>query len=128
MIQNPLANCITLIRNGLKNKKHFVLIQKSIILYSFLNFLIKQGFILSFMEYNTNYLKVYLRYDQYGKLILRDIKLLSTKSRRLYVHYNFLKYIKSSVCVFILSTTKGYLTHQQAINQKVGGELICYIL
>ena len=80
------------------------------------------------MEYRQNYLKIFLRYDQYGKLILRDIKLLSTKSRRLYVHYNLLKYIKSSVCIFILSTTQGYLTHQQALNQKIGGELICYIL
>lgn len=128
MVNNSLANCITLIRNGLHNKKHFVLIQRSMILYSFLDFLIKQGFILSYSFYNDNYLKVYLRYNQYGKLILRDIRLLSTKSRRFYIHYHFLKKVKSSVLIFIVSTTKGYLTHQQALQQKIGGELIAVLV
>lgn len=128
MVNNSLANCITLIRNGLHNKKHFVLIQRSMILYSFLDFLIKQGFILSYSFYNDNYLKVYLRYNQYGKLILRDIRLLSTKSRRFYIHHHFLKKVKSSVLIFIVSTTKGYLTHQQALQQKIGGELIAVLV
>ncbi len=128
MIQNPLGNCITLIRNGLLNQKHSVLIQKSVILYNFLDFLCKQRFILSYHDENNKYIKVYLRYNQYGKLVLHDIRLLSTKSRRLYIHYNLLKHLKTSVCIFILSTTKGYLTHQEALSQKLGGELICYIL
>lgn len=128
MIQNPLANCITLIRNGVLNQKHSVLIQKSVILYDFLFFLTKQRFILSYTDYNQKYIKVYLRYNQYGKLVMHDIKLLSTKSRRLYIHYNLLKHLKTSVCIFILSTTKGYLTHRDALSQKIGGEIICYIL
>jgi small subunit ribosomal protein S8 len=128
MIQNPLANCITLIRNGILNQKHSVLIQKSVILYDFLFFLTKQRFILSYTDYNQKYIKVYLRYNQYGKLVMHDIKLLSTKSRRLYIHYNLLKHLKTSVCIFILSTTKGYLTHRDALSQKIGGEIICYIL
>ena len=60
--------------------------------------------------------------------MINDIKLLSTKSRRLYIHYNLLKHLKTSVCIFILSTTKGYLTHRDALSQKIGGEIICYIL
>jgi small subunit ribosomal protein S8 len=128
MVQNSFANCIVLLRNGLKNKNHFVIIQKSIILYSFLNFLIQQGFILGFMDYNEKYIKVFLKYNPYGIGVLHDIKLLSTKSRRLYVKYEFLKYFRSNVGIFILSTTNGYLTHQQAILQKIGGELVCYVV
>lgn len=128
MVQNPLANCIVLIRNGLRNKKHFVIIQKSLILYAFLKFLTQQGFILGYSDYRDKYIKVYLRYTQYGKLVLHDIKLLSTKTRRLYIHYNLLKHLKTSICIFVLSTTKGYLTHQQALLQKIGGELICCVL
>ena len=73
---------------------------------------------------------VYLRYSNEHGLSLRNIKLLSKPSRQLYVTWEELSRLakKDSVAeVYILNTAQGVMTHNEAMKEQIGGNLIALI-
>lgn len=73
--------------------------------------------------------KVLLRYVQ-GQTPFEEIKVLSKGSRKIFFKLSDIdQFIKKDNFkgVLILSTTKGLLTHSQALKLKLGGEAICLI-
>lgn len=73
--------------------------------------------------------KILLRYVQ-GQAPFEEIKVISKGSRKVYFKLSDIDQFISRdnfKGVLILSTTKGLLTHSQALNLKLGGEAICLI-
>lgn len=73
--------------------------------------------------------KVLLRYTQ-GQAPFEEIQTISRGSRKVYFKLNDVdQYIRKDNFkgILILSTTKGLLTHSQALKLKLGGEAICLI-
>ena len=73
--------------------------------------------------------EIFLRYIQ-GEAPFDDINIISKGSRRVYFKVSDIEdYIQrdSFHGVLILSTTNGLLTHNQALELKLGGEAICLI-
>jgi len=81
-----------------------------------------------FLE-NKAFLRIYLLYDIDFNPPYKFTKLLFNEYSRVYISYEKLcklhKYNFNIVC--ILFTTQGLLTQSEAINEKVGGELICVL-
>jgi small subunit ribosomal protein S8 len=122
-----INNCVGQLRNGIQNKKEFIIIKKSKKMYSFLDFLIKQRFILN---YNIQKSKLFiaLRYDVCGELVLKNILLVSKKTRFIFIKYKLLFYLKNLAIHYILLTNQGYMTHFLAKEKKIGGTIVCIIL
>lgn len=68
-------------------------------------------------------LDIKLKYNDGGGVI-DGIKFVSKPSRRLYVGYKDIRFVKHGYGLLILSTPKGILTGKEARKMKVGGEAL----
>lgn len=74
-------------------------------------------------------IKVFLSYN-YDKQAFSSITLISKPGRKISWSYKYLLKLWQSKFdrrIYILSTSKGYLTSQEAIRYKVGGFVICLL-
>jgi len=60
----------------------------------------------------------------------KKVKLISTSSKKFYISHKGLCLLKKSVgsSVYIISTDRGLLTHQDCIKANIGGIILCGIL
>ena len=98
-----------------------------------LNLLVSRGIVRRFYKLHvtkTNKL-MYLIYPNYTKLNNTNLKLTSLARNKGHISMtlNALKIINiaSGGSSFILKTTKGLLTHQEAIKAGLGGVVVCFI-
>ena len=56
------------------------------------------------------------------------IKLITKKRKNLYLTHKQILNLTTSLNLYIISTSKGIVTHKQAIKNKQGGELLCKII
>lgn len=66
-------------------------------------------------------------YDENGRPRITDVDRLSKLSRRVYRGYREIKPVRRGHGVLLVSTPKGVLTGEEAIKEKVGGEVLCTI-
>jgi small subunit ribosomal protein S8 len=59
--------------------------------------------------------------------LIEGIKRVSTPGRRVYVGAGRVPQVRAGFGTAIISTSKGLMTDEQARQQKVGGEVVCYI-
>ena len=52
---------------------------------------------------------------------------MSTPGLRRYVGYREMPRVLNGLGIAILSTSKGVMTNKEAIDLKIGGEVICYV-
>lgn len=132
IVTNTLSDTYTRIKNGSKLNLNSILVLNSKKVVRVLDVLYLEGFIrgYSFDSQEQNKIKVLLKYASDGKSSLRDIKGISKSSKRVYVCVNTLWSIhaKSNISCFILSTPKGVISLNRALEYNVGGELLCYVL
>jgi ribosomal protein S8 len=98
-----------------------------------LNLLVSRGIVRRFYKLHvtkTNKL-MYLIYPNYTRLNNTNLKLTSLARNKGHISMtlNALKIINiaSGGSSFILKTTKGLLTHQEAIKAGLGGVVVCFI-
>ncbi len=72
-------------------------------------------------------IKVYLRYDQSKQPLLAGVERVSKPGLRVYVQQEEIPRVHGGLGIAIVYTSKGIMTGQQAWNQKIGGELLCYV-
>ena len=72
-------------------------------------------------------LKIYLKYEANERHVIYGIKRVSKPSRRVYVGSKDIKSVLNGLGISVLSTSKGLLTDKHAIEQNVGGEVLCEI-
>ena len=124
-----LYNLFSNIKNGIASKKRYILHDKKNICIGILNVLWDEGFINGYTinEHYCNKLEIYLKYIK-NEPCIKIIKAISKPSRRIYINKEKIWKLDSSVCLFILSTSKGVLSLSQCKKLNIGGELICYVL
>ncbi len=71
-------------------------------------------------------MRVYLSYTN-GKHTIEKLNRASSPGRRLYVQVGDIPNVKAGYGLAILSTNRGILSGKQAIEKKVGGELLCTV-
>ncbi len=126
---DPIADFMTIIRNGLMAKKESVDIPASRILKSILEILKKNEYIDNFKwieDKKQGILRVYLKYLS-GKSAIKNLKRISKPGLRVYVKQNKIPRVLRGRGLAIISTSKGILEGEEAREQKLGGEVIGYV-
>lgn len=126
---DPIADFMTVIRNGLMAKKENVDIPASRIAKSILEILKKNDYIDNFKlmeDESQGRLRVYLKYIS-GKPVITKLQRISKPGLRIYVRRDKIPRVLRGRGIAIISTSKGILTDKEAREQKLGGEVICYV-
>ncbi|MDH4222964.1 MAG: 30S ribosomal protein S8 [candidate division Zixibacteria bacterium] len=129
-ITDPIADMLTRIRNAYKAKHKTVDIPGSKIKKEIARILQENGCIRKQVEVEDNkqnILRLYLSYDSEGKSNVYGLKRISKPGLRIYYDKDKLKKISREFGFFILSTSMGIMTDDNARLKGIGGEVICHI-
>lgn len=127
---DPIADLLTRIRNATKAKHKYVDIPASNLKRQIVRILLDQAFIekyINIRDTKQGIIRVYLRYDEYGKSIISGLERVSRPGLRKYTGIKDIPRIKNNFGMAILSTSKGVVTNKKAKTMNVGGEVLCYI-
>ena len=119
-------------RNAIKAQHRVVEIPSSKLKKEITKILFEQGYILNykFVEDGTpaGAIKIALKYDNVDHV--SAIKCLTRVSRpglRQYTGYKDMPRVLNGLGIAIVSTSKGVMTNKQAKEEKIGGEVLCYV-
>ena len=127
--QDPIADCLTRIRNGLMRGKVDVVAPYSKLKHELVNVLVSEGYIKSCEKTEQEgkpFIKLTLKYHNSAPAI-KTIKRISKPSLREYSASTDLKSVKNGLGAFIISTNLGLMTDKQAKAKNVGGEILCEV-
>jgi len=134
-INDPIADMLTRIRNGLMAGHQTVSIPNSKVKVAIARILQEEGFLESVdvvaQEQGIgNALRLRLKYvgerrDRHA--VISGLVRVSRPGRRVYVGSSEIPWVRSGMGIAILSTPKGVMTGGRARQLGVGGELICQI-
>jgi small subunit ribosomal protein S8 len=127
---DPIADMLTVIRNGVIAAKDAVAFPHSNIKAGICQVLQEEGFIARFDVLDTKpgrTIRVQLKYSSDGEQVIHEIRRVSSPGRRLYRPHAELKPIIRGYGISILSTSKGVLSDRACREAKVGGEVICIV-
>jgi len=133
MTNDPIADMLTRIRNGLMVGKATVEIPVSKIKVEIARILKEEGYIEDFQIIETqpvNQISVTLKY--YGsrrerRPVITNIERISKPGRRVYRGRKDLPRVMSGIGIAIVTTPKGVMTAAQARRERTGGEVLCYV-
>jgi small subunit ribosomal protein S8 len=129
-VTDPIADFLTCIRNALQVKRRHVDIPSSKMKRALAELLQKERFIRGFKvieDSKQNVLRIYLKYAANEAPVIQGIQRISTPGRRVYVDKDALPRVLGGLGISVLSTTQGILTHKDARQAGLGGEVICHI-
>lgn len=129
-ISDPIADMLTIIRNGGKAGFAKVDIPGSKIKLELVRVLKEQGYIkdFKFLENETQGLiRVYLKYVKEGRPTIYGIQRVSKPSCRVYSKSQQIKPVLNGLGISVISTSKGVMTDKQAKEANVGGEILCNV-
>jgi small subunit ribosomal protein S8 len=125
---DPIADMLTIIRNGCRAQKNEVTVPFSRLKTEILRVLLEDGFINNFtLDAKKRKITIMLKYAKNGESVIRNLERMSKSSRRLYVSKHDIPYILGGLGTAILTTSQGVLSDQEARRKRVGGELICCV-
>ncbi len=126
---DPIADCITRIRNAQKARLATVKVKKSKMNAEISKILKSEGYIQSFRSVEDEFgmIELELKYSAHRAPVIREIKRISTPGCRKYASVDELKNSGKTMDTIILSTPKGIMTDRDAKKENVGGELLCRV-
>jgi ribosomal protein S8 len=130
LLMKIFLTCLHQIQNGIKIKKEYIFVKKNKNLFLFLDLLVREGFIHSYVVISEK-IKIFLKYKINGQPIIGKIKFVSVVSRLIFLKQQQQQY-NSSASVCILSTSSGYrvYTVKQKLNLKIignSGKIMCVL-
>lgn len=129
MSKDVIGDFLTIIRNGLMSSKSIVIAPYSSLKLEVANILKDEGFIRDaavLEEDSKKYIKVFLKYVN-GESVIHEIKRISRPGRRNYKTATEVKPVIGGLGLSILTTSKGVISHKQAKDLGIGGEVICTV-
>ncbi|MCC8360824.1 30S ribosomal protein S8 [Salinimicrobium sediminilitoris] len=131
MNTDPIADYLTRIRNAVAASHRVVEIPASKLKKDITKILFDQGYILSYKFDDSTAqgsIKIALKYDKVTKEpVIKKIQRISKPGLRKYAGANELPRILNGLGIAIVSTSHGVMTGKQAQQEKVGGEVLCYV-
>jgi len=128
---DPIADYLTRLRNAIKARHRVVEIPASNLKKEITKILLEKGYILNYKfvdEGPQGTIKIALKYDQVNKVnSIKKLTRISTPGLRQYVGYRDMPRVLNGLGIAILSTSMGVMTDKEAKEQKLGGEVLCYI-
>lgn len=132
MFSDPIADYLTRLRNAIQARHRLVEIPASNLKKEITKLLFDKGYILNYkFEDDASHqgvIKIALKYHPVTKVpAIRSLDRVSSPGLRKYVGSDNLPRVINGLGIAIISTSKGLMTEKEAKNEKVGGEVICYI-
>lgn len=130
---NILSDAISRVNNAQKNKKKNTNIISSKLTLAIFKLLLKLGYIEKIKEITINgrkkESKIYLKYEgKFYNPVIKEFKIISKPGKKMYKGYKEIKRFYEGLGTIIISSSKGIITDYYAINNKIGGELLCKII
>ena len=128
MVNYIIGDTLIRIKNASAVRKDSTVVLRSNFVIEVLKLLKRTGFIKDFKENeDKRTITVELAYKKNGMPKLANVKFFSKPGRHLYIKYKELTPVRSGKGIQILSTSSGILSNYEAMEKKVGGEIICEI-
>jgi small subunit ribosomal protein S8 len=127
---DPIADMLTMIRNGGKAGLAKVDIPGSKIKLEMVRVLKEQGYIKDFKFLDDNLqgvVRIYLKYVSENKPTIFGIERVSKPSCRVYRKAKDMKPVLNGLGISIVSTSRGIMTDKQATEANIGGEILCNV-
>lgn len=125
-----LSSNYSIIKNGLLKKFSSVFISNSKLTLSFLDVLVREGVICSYLIISNNKIEVFLKYYK-GVSVLNDIQSISTSSCSIYYSIEDISRWKNSYSplnsFLVLNSSKNIFSSNELKDYKVGGQVLCVI-
>jgi small subunit ribosomal protein S8 len=128
---DPVADFLTRIRNAVMAGHKVVEIPASNLKKGITRILYEKGYILSYKfleEGPQGTIKIALKYDpKSNKPAIKGIDRVSRPGLRRYSGVDDIPRVLNGLGIAIISTSKGLMTDKEAKNEKLGGEVLCYV-
>lgn len=130
MMNDPLGDMLTRIRNSLMRGKSTVKTPASKLRGWVLDVLVEEGYIRSYERVETangqGEFVIALKYFE-GAPAIRELKRISKPGRRVYSGVTKIDEVRQGLGVSIVSTPRGVMSDAQARAANVGGEVLCTV-
>ena len=130
MITNHRISDLTArINNAINKNKYDLLVPNTKITRKILDVLEEEGFIRGYQLKDYNSLIINLKYYK-NKSVINSLNVVSKPSKRVYFSKEEIIQWKSEnnkFSLLLISTNMGIFTHQEALNWKIGGEVLISI-
>ena len=130
VIQDPIADMLTRIRNGQLAQHAQVEMPGSKLKLAIAKILSQYGYVgdVEWLEEGPQgAVRIGLRYDNDGVPLIRKLQRVSKPSRRRYVSAGDIPSVLNGLGLAILSTSHGVISDREARAENVGGELLCTV-
>ena len=129
---DPIADLLTRIRNAIMAGHKVVEAPASNLKKEVARILFEKGYILSYKvidgEGPQGVLKIALKYSSRSKKpAIKKIQRVSRPGLRQYIGVDDMPRVLNGLGIAIISTSKGLMTDKEAKNEKIGGEVLCYV-
>ena len=130
MVNDPVGDMLTRIRNGQSRRRNVVQTPGSRLRASVLDVLKSEGYIrdyaVSDLGNGRTEFEIELKYHE-GLPVIREIERVSKPGRRVYSAVAAMPRVANGLGITIVSTPKGVMADHSAREQNVGGELLCRV-
>ncbi len=130
LINDPVADMLTRIRNALVAKHETTTLPASNMKKAIAQILVDEGYIKGFEVIDDGVqgtIKLTLKYDGNRKGVISGLKRISKPGLRVYAKSEDIPKVLGGLGIAIISTSKGVMTDRQARKNAVGGEVLCYV-
>jgi len=129
---DPISDYLTRLRNAAQARHRIVDIPASNLKKEITKILFEKGFILNYKvvegDNPQGVIKIALKYHPVSKVsAIKSLSRVSKPGLRKYAKSDNLPRVINGLGIAILSTSKGVMTDKEARNEKVGGEVLCYV-
>ena len=128
---DPIADYLTRLRNAIMAKHRVVEVPASNLKKDITKILFEKGYILNYKfveDGPQGSIMIALKYDPVNKVnAIKKLERISTPGLRRYVGYKDMPRVLNGLGIAILSTSNGVMTDKEAREQKVGGEVLCFV-
>ena len=130
VVNDPIADMLTRIRNAQVAKHESVLVPSSNTKKSIAKILLNEGYIKS-VDYvedgHQGSMKITLKYVERKQPVIAGLKRISKPGLRVYASCEELPKVLGGLGIAIISTSKGLMTDKEARKNAIGGEVLAYI-
>ena len=130
MINDLISDSLTRIRNAGMRRLATTTLVHSKTVEAVANILVEKGYLESANVIEDGVkktIKVVLKYDEDGKIVINEMIRVSKPGRRVYKGKEDIKRFKNGYGTIIVSTSHGVLANDKAYELGIGGEVMCTV-
>ena len=130
VVNDPIADMLTRIRNAQIAKHDVVVLPASNTKKAIAKILLAEGYVKSvdFVDDGPQgSIKIVLKYVNGKQPVIAGLKRISKPGLRVYARHEELPKVLGGLGIAIISTSKGLMTDKEARKEMIGGEVLAYI-